>query len=209
MRTLKKTSLLAAAIGAAAALLFSGTAHAATTISSGHVDAFAIAYDDTANKLDLNVKIYSTGQTIEPADALFDVHNGHQVTMAGATACRWDAGTNWVLPRTEQTGKIWAGWNTDGLNLASFGGSVAVNLVSFTAPTGGQVSIYDATTNTTRLHTDSACGASKITVTESHHHATWVFTEPGVYTLTLRLTGTHHTDGAVTSDQVTYTFDVG
>ncbi|RRS01388.1 choice-of-anchor M domain-containing protein [Glycomyces terrestris] len=209
MRTLKKTSLLAAAIGAVAALLFSGTAQAATTISSGHVDVFAIAYDDTANKLDLNVKIYSTGQTIEPADALFDVHSGHQVTMASATACRWDAGANWVLPRTEQTGKIWAGWNTDGLNLASFGGNVKVNLVSYSAPAGGHVSIYDSTTNTTRLHTNSGCGASAITVTESHHHPTWVFTEPGVYTLTLRLSGTHSVDGAVTSDPVTYTFDVG
>jgi surface-anchored protein len=209
LRTLAKSSIVAGAIGAVAALLFSGTAQAATTVSSGHVDVLALAYDDTANKLDLNVKRYSTGQILEPSDVVFDVHSGHQVTQAGASACRWDAGTNWVLPRLEASGKIWAGWNTDGLNLAAFGGSVTADLVSYTAPAGGQVAVYDATTATTRLHTDPACDDGTIAVSESHHHPTWIFTEPGTYTLTFQLTGTHTTDGAVTSDPVTYTFDVG
>ena len=121
-----------AALGAAAALLFAGTAQAATTVSSGHVDVLALAYDDTANKLNLNVEL-ANGTVAEPADVLFDVHSAHQVTQASATACRWDAGTNWVLPRLEASGKIWAGWNTDGLNLSAFGGSVTADLVSFTA----------------------------------------------------------------------------
>lgn len=208
MRTLAKSSIVAGAIGAAAALLFSGTAQAATTVSSGHVDVLALAYDDTANKLDLNVEL-ADGTILEPADVLFDVTSAHQVTQASATACRWDAGTNWVLPRLETTGKLWAGWNTDGLNLADFGGTVTADLVSYTAPTGGQVSVYDASTGVTRLHTDPACDDGTIAVTESHHHPSWVFTEPGTYTLTFQLSGTHATDGAVTSDQVTYTFDVG
>jgi surface-anchored protein len=197
-----------AALGAAAALLFSGTAQAATTVSSGHVDVLALAYDDTANKLDLNVEL-ANGTVLEPADVIFDVHSAHQITTTSATACRTDAGTNWVLPRLETTGKIWGGWNTDGLNVSAFGGSVTADLLSFTAPTGGQVSVYDASTGTTRLHTNPACDDGTIAVTESHHHPTWVFTEPGTYTLTFQLLGTHTTDGAVTSDPVTYTFDVG
>jgi surface-anchored protein len=208
LRTLAKSSAVAAAIGTATALLFSGTAQALTTVSSGHVDVLAAAYDDAANKLDLNTEL-ANGSVLEPADVLFDVHSGHQVTMASATACRWDAGTNWVVPRSSQSGKLWAGWNTDGLVLADFGGSVSAELVSHTAPAGGQVSVYDATTGVTRLHTDPACNADAIALSETHHHPTWVFTEPGTYTLTFQLSGTHATDGAVTSDQVTYTFDVG
>lgn len=208
MRTLAKSSVIAGAIGAAAALLFSGTAQALTTVSSGHVDVLALAYDDAANKLDLNVEL-ADGSTVEPADVLFDVHSAHQTTTTSATACRWDAGTNWIIPRTSTAGKLWAGWNTDGLNRDDFGGSVTADLVSYTAPTGGQVSVYDATTGVTRLHTDPTCDDGTIAVSETHHHPTWVFTEPGTYTLTFQLTGTHTTDGPVTSDQVTYTFDVG
>ncbi|MEV3936658.1 choice-of-anchor M domain-containing protein [Glycomyces sp. NPDC049804] len=197
-----------AALGAAAALLFAGTAQAATTVSSGHVDVLALAYDDNANKLDLNVEL-ANGTVLEPADVLFDVHSAHQVTTTSATNCRTDLGTNWVLPRLETAGKLWAGWNTEALNLASFGGSVTADLLSYTAPSGGQVAVYDASTNTTRLHTDPACDDGAIAVTETHHHPTWVFTQPGTYTLTFQLSATHTTDGAVTSDPVTYTFDVG
>ncbi|MFG3341015.1 choice-of-anchor M domain-containing protein [Glycomyces sp. NPDC048151] len=208
MRTLAKSSIAAGAIGAAAALLFSGTAQALTTVGSGHVDVLALAYDDAANKLDLNVEL-ANGTTAEPADVLFDVTSAHQATTTSATACRTDLGTNWVLPRLDTAGKLWAGWNTDGLNLADFGGSVTADLLSYTAPTGGQVAVYDASTGTTRLHTDPACDDGTIAVSETHHHPTWVFTQPGTYTLTFQLTDTHITDGAVTSDPVTYTFDVG
>ncbi|MCC3763113.1 choice-of-anchor M domain-containing protein [Glycomyces sp. TRM65418] len=208
MRNLTKPAIAAAALGAAAALLFAGTAQAATTVGSGHVDVLAIAYDDTANRLDLDVA-FANGSHAEPADVLFDVHSGHQVTTSSAQSCRWDAGANWVLPRTQATGKIWAGWNTDGLDRTDFGGGVQAELVSYTAPAGGHLAVYDSTTGTPRLHTDPACGAGAIAITESHHHPTWLFTEPGTYTLTMRLSGTHAVDGPVTSDQVTYTFDVG
>lgn len=208
MRTLAKSSIVAGAIGAAVALLFSGTAQAATTVSSGHVDVLALSYNDSTNKLDLNVEL-ANGSQVEPADILFDVHSAHQTTTTSATACRTDAGTNWVIPRTSTAGKLWAGWNTDGLNRADFGGSVTADLLSYTAPSGGHVAIYDPTTGTTRLHTNPTCDDGTIAVTESHHHPTWIFTEPGTYTLTFQLIDTHATDGPVTSDPVTYTFDVG
>lgn len=208
MRTLAKSSLAAAAIGAATALLFSGTAQAATTVSSGHVDVLALSYNESTDKLDIDVEL-ANGSLVEPADVIFDVHSGHEVTTTSATACRWDAGTNWVLPRLSTTGKIWAGWNTEGLNAADFGGAVTADLISYTAPTGGHLSVYDAQTGVTRLHTDPGCDDGTIAVSESHHHPTWVFTQPGTYTLTFQLTDTHVTDGPVTSDPVTYTFDVG
>ena len=199
-----------AALGLALAFALAGTASAQqVTISSGHVDALAFSYDDTTNRLDIDVEVHSTGQIHEPGDVVFDVHDGHQVTMANPIACRADAGVNWVLPRTEQVGKIWAGWTTEGLNLADFGGSVEAELVSASMPTGGNVSVYDAATNQTRFHTDPSCNAPSTNITEPHHHPTWVFTEPGTYRLTFQATGTHATDGAVSSDPITYTFEVG
>ncbi|WP_133884063.1 choice-of-anchor M domain-containing protein [Glycomyces sp. NRRL B-16210] len=198
-----------AVLGAVAALLFAGQAQAATTISSGHVDALAFTYDDTANALGIEVHDETGNAVYDPADVLFDVHSGHLVNRPGADACKFDAGDNWVLPRTETAGLIWAGWSTEELDLADFGGSLQVELVDAATPTGGNVSVFDATTGAVRFHTDPACNASGTAVTESHHHPTWVFTEPGTYALTFQASGTHAVDGAVTSAEVTYTFDVG
>ncbi|SDE16172.1 choice-of-anchor M domain-containing protein [Glycomyces harbinensis] len=200
---------LGAVLGAALALAFAGQAQAATTIGSGHVDVLAFSYDDTANALDINVHDEAAATTYEAADVVFDVHSGHLVNRPGALACKLDAGDNWVLPRTQTTGLIWAGWSTEDLTLADFGGSLNAELVDAVTPAGGNASVYDATTGVVRFHTDPACNASGTAITESHHHPTWVFTEPGTYELTFQVTGTHAVDGAVTSPEITYTFDVG
>lgn len=206
---MRKTAIkLGAALGAALALAFAGQAQAATTISSGHVDALAFVYDDTANALDINVHT-ATGGALEAADTVFDVHSGHLVNRTAAVSCKLDVGQNWVIPRTETAGLLWAGWSTEDLDLAAFGGSLQAELVSAVTPTGGNVSVYDATTGVVRFHTNPACNASGTAITETHHHPTWVFTEPGTYQLTFQVTGTHGTDGAVTSPEITYTFDVG
>lgn len=197
-----------AVLGAVAALAFAGRAHAAT-ISSGHVDALSFTYDDTANTLGIEVRDDGTATAYDPADVVFDVHAGHLVNRPSATACRFDAGDNWVLPRTEATGLLWAGWSTEELDLADFGGGLDAELVDAVTPSGGDVAVYDATTGTTRFHTDPACNASGTAITESHHHPTWVFTEPGTYELTFQVSGTHAADGPVTSAEHTYTFDVG
>ncbi|THV29549.1 choice-of-anchor M domain-containing protein [Glycomyces paridis] len=199
---------LGAVLGAVAALAFAGQAHAAT-IASGHVDVLDFSYDDTANTLDIDVHDHATSAVLDPADVVFDVHSGHQVDRTTAVGCKLDVGQNWVLSRTETGGLIWAGWSTEDLALADFGGALQLELVDAVTPTGGNVSVYDATTGAVRLHTDPACDASGTAITESHHHPTWVFTEPGTYRLTFQVTGTHAVDGAVTSPEITYTFDVG
>lgn len=201
---------LGAVLGAVVSLAFASQAHAATTIGSGHVDVLAFSYNDTANALDINVHQHSTGATLEAADVVFDVHSGHLVNRTTAVSCKLDVGQNWVLPRTETSGLIWAGWSTEDLVLTDFSGnSLQATLVSAVTPAGGNVSVYDATTGVVRFHTNPACNASGTTITETHHHPTWVFTEPGTYKLTFKVSGTHDIDGAVTSPQITYTFDVG
>ncbi|WP_344480446.1 choice-of-anchor M domain-containing protein [Glycomyces endophyticus] len=197
-----------AVVGAVAALAFAGQAHAAT-ISSGHVDALSFTYDPVANELGIEVLDHSGPTVYDPANVDFDVHSGHLVNRPSATPCRFDAGDNWVIPRLESSGLLWAGWSTEELDLDDFGGELHAELTDAVVPSGGNVAIYDAPTNTLRFHTNSACNASGTDITESHHHATWVFTEPGTYELTFQVTGTHTTDGPVTSDEHTYTFDVG
>lgn len=195
-----------AALGAVAALAFAGQAHAAT-IGSGHVDALAFSYDDDANAI--VVEVHEETAVHDPADVVFDVHSGHLVNRPSATECRFDAGDNWVIPRTETAGLLWAGWSTEDLDLADFVGALQVELTDAVTPAGGNVAVYDATTGATRFHTDPACDASGTAVTESHHHPTWVFTEPGTYELTFQASATHAVDGPVASAQVVYTFDVG
>lgn len=197
-----------AALGAAAALALAGQAHAAT-IASGHVDALAFTYDEAANTLGIEVRDDTGNAVYTPAEVTFDVHSGHLVERPSATACRFDAGDNWVIPRTETAGLLWAGWSTEALDLADFGGSLDAELVDAVTPSGGDVAVYDATTGATRFHTDPACDAPGTAITESHHHPTWVFTEPGTYELTFQVSGAHAADGAVTSAAHTYTFDVG
>lgn len=197
-----------AVLGAVAALAFAGQAHAAT-ISSGHVDALSFTYDETANELGLEVLDHAGPSAYDPAAVDFDVHSGHIVNRPSATSCRFDAGDNWVIPRQEASGLLWLGWSTESLDLGDFGGELHAELTDAVVPTGGNVAVYDATTNTTRFHTNPACNASGTDITESHHHPTWVFTEPGTYELTFQVSGTHAEDGAVVSDEYTYTFDVG
>ncbi|WP_199040894.1 choice-of-anchor M domain-containing protein [Glycomyces salinus] len=208
MRT--KAVKTAAIIGAAAALAAAGPAAAQqTTISEGHVDALSFSYDENANEIEIDVDLHEAGQVLDPADVTFDVHDEHLATLSDPIECRADTGDNWVLPRTEESGQIWAGWSTEGLDLSDFGGDIHVDLIDADTPSGGEVAVYDATSGTTRFHTDPACGASGTDITESHHHPTWVFTEPGTYELTFQAEGDHATDGAVQSDPVTYTFEVG
>ena len=199
-------------IGAAVALAAAGPATAQqTTISEGHVDALAFSYDETANELEIDVELHETGQVLNPADVVFDVHDGHKVTIpSDISPCVGEEGDEvWLLPRNEAEGLIWAGWSTDGVDLADFGGSIQADLVSAETPEGGWVSVYDITTEQLRFHSSVFCDLGPTDITESHHHPSWIFNEPGTYELTFQVSGDHATDGAVDSDPVTYTFEVG
>ncbi|THV42778.1 choice-of-anchor M domain-containing protein [Glycomyces buryatensis] len=204
----------AALIATAAAILVAGPAAAQTvTISQGHIDALSFTYDDAANALDINVEDHAAAAVYDPAEVVFDVNDNHQVTLGSTINCVGASGDRiWVLPRLETAGRIWAGWSTQDMALSDFGGRLQLELVNAVTPAGGSVSVYDpasAGVVNVRLSSDSACDPGGTAVTESHHHPQWSFTAPGSYQLTFQVSGTHATDGAVTSAPVTYTFDVG
>lgn len=204
----------AATLGLGLALLASSSAAAQTVeFRSGHIDVLAFSYDDAAQELDIQVEDHASETLYDPANVLFDVHDGHKISLGSSINCVGDAGDIWLLPREDTSGLIWAGWNTEGLNLADFGGALTADLIAANTPTGGQVSVFDPGagpgTFDIRFHSDSACDPGGTAISETHHHAAWAFTEPGTYQLTFQVSGDHATDGAVTSDPITYTFEVG
>jgi surface-anchored protein len=202
----------AAAIGLALTVgLPSAAAPHTPPISPAPGDVFASSTDGTTQTLDSHVE--KPPAVHDPADVVFDVHSGHKITMSSTVNCVANASdVIWMIPRNQAAGRLWAGWNTDDVNLGDFnGGKLRLELVDAVTPSGGVATIFDpgspGTVNT-RVSTDTACDPGGTDITESHHHPSWAFTAAGTYELTFTVTGQHNSHGAVSSGDITFTFVV-
>lgn len=158
-------------------------------LSSGHVDLGPRFVDGTWQLL---IHDTSTGPPVwrEPADVVFRIGDvGRSVlpdderySFVGAQP----GAPVWVIPQTENPGVVWLGWNTqdpDVMNRVDRG--VRLRLVGADGP--GKVSVYLQSGN---LSGPKVLWESDSTTTEplwvdvnTHTHANWVFSEPGVYIL--------------------------
>lgn len=108
----------------------------------------------------------------------------------------------WVVPQTQNPDVVWLGWNTqDPEVMKTIDRGVTLSLTGVQGP--GTVSVYlqSGTFGEPQVLWDSRkSGAQPLWVdVNTHTHANWVFTEPGVYLLRLRaeadlLDGSHVSD---------------
>ncbi|GIE82012.1 hypothetical protein Aph02nite_79620 [Actinoplanes philippinensis] len=202
----------AAVLAAAMSLVVAAAvpAQAATvTLTSGHVDVLDVDYTAGALVLSVNDDVAERN----PADVVFQVPAAAKITVPAGSAWSFlgmPGSTAWVLPQSNTSGLLWAGWNTAEVPAGVFqSNSVTFRLTSFTGP--GHVSVYTVSAGTPTRMFDSSDGLPDTrTVTyNAHTHANWGFTAAGTYTLNFEVTGKLISTGAtVTTGVKAFTFTV-
>ena len=204
-------ALLAAFASLAVILIPLGSAHAAgrLVIESGHVDAFNVTAEGDALKLDLKEDVTGSHKT----------HAAEDVELHVKSAALTDLPKNipggpkaYYLPETQDPNLLWPGWDTMGTQDTGFDGSIKLKFDKVEGP--GNIHLFSTGkfgAITPLLENDSMdlkSGSVRDQSFPAHTHANWIFTKPGVYTLTLHAEGTKG-GKKVSSNKATYTFTVG
>lgn len=116
----------------------------------------------------------------------------------------------WLLPQAQQAGILWPGWNTQHQSVVTgLDGETTWTLRDVAGP--GELVLYLNVSfgQPDVLFTTRESLPQQVTVpVRTHAHGNWVFTEPGVYHLTLEVTGTT-SGGEQVSDTRVLAFAVG
>ncbi|WP_314451009.1 choice-of-anchor M domain-containing protein [uncultured Microbacterium sp.] len=193
--------------------------HGDRTLDAGHVDmgpkfddgqwTFLI-HDDVA-KADAN----ATSVWRYPEETVFHVLDQAELSVPDDPAYVFvgaDPGaTVWVVPQTQNPEVVWLGWNTqDPEVMQTIDRGVTLSLTGAQGP--GTVTTYlqSGSFGEPQLLWDSRVpDAQPIWVdVNTHTHANWVFTEPGVYLLQLEATA-DLVDGSTVSNTQLIRFAVG
>ncbi|WP_238009146.1 choice-of-anchor M domain-containing protein [Dactylosporangium sp. AC04546] len=203
---------LAATLATALVAGTTGTAYAAVTLTTGHVDILDVDYDGT--NLTLSV-LDSTGTTpVErpPSDVTIQVPSSVRVPVPAGTAWSFlgSGGYAWVLDQSPVAGQIWAGWNTTGIAANALSGNkVRFKLAGVTGPGGFSVYGVDAFGSPVKLF-DSGDGTPDYldVPRNTHAHYNWGFDKAGTYAVTFEVTAKRADSTTVTTGEKTYTFVV-
>jgi len=186
----------------------------ALDLDHGHVDAFNVRLGGTDGVPTLTLKEDVTGQHVQhaPEDVNLVVKESARTTLPAVAGVpeQLHGATAYYLPLTQDPDLLWPGW--DSLELAPGGWeTVDIDVSAIEGP--GQVYLWSS---------GGFGGATSLldgggyqlpgTIHQSalaHVHASWAFTEPGAYYLTV--TATAHRAGGVshTTNTGTYLFTVG
>ncbi|MCX0247498.1 choice-of-anchor M domain-containing protein [Streptomyces drozdowiczii] len=206
----------AGVLAAAAALLLAvgSPAHAApVTLTSGHVDALDVDYASGALTLDLLDETTASAVERAPADVTLSVPVAAKRTNVPSTtpwAFLGTGGTAWILPQSQTSGLLWAGWNTTGVPSGTFqNDKLTFSLTGVSGPAG--FSVYTASGSTPTVLFDSGDGLpdSLSVSTGAHTHVNWGFDAAGTYKVTFSVSGVLASTGrTVTTGAKTYTFQV-
>lgn len=176
----------------------SSSTNTKVVLDHGHVDVFHVGF--TGGKLDLKLKEDVTGSGVihEPQDVDLQVKDSAFVDVPRQFP---GAPRAYVLPMTQNQDLLWPGWDT-----MSTGKPVDLVVDSVQGP--GKVHLFTTDisgTTVSQLTSGGTALPGTISVpSPTHVHANWVFTKPGVYTMTV-----HATSGSMRSATKTYTWRVG
>lgn len=212
---MRAARLAAALTTLALVALTPAAAHAApVTLTTGHVDVLDIDYTGGALSLDVLDGTGATGVERAPADVILEVPAAAKVTVPSGSSWSFlgaPGGTAWVLPQSQNSALLFAGWNTlDVPASAVQAGSLSLKLTSVAGP--GRFSVYTtgAFGTPTKLF-DSGDGLpdTRAVAAATHAHANWGFTAAGSYTATFEVTATLASTGAtITTGAQPFTFTV-
>lgn len=210
----RPTVLVTLLVLACLAIATTASALQQVTLSTGHVDAIDVKLEDGAFVLRVNDQ--SAGGTAvvrDPADVLLHVTSDAEFVLPDSLPPEYrflgDPGdTVWLLPQTQTDNPavVWLGWASERLPAGSVTGDMQFHLDSLNGP--GDLHLYQvAGTQPVRIFSsDDGLPDSTVLRQNAHVHGNWVFTAPGNYTLTFRVTGTAADGTPFSTGSIPYSF---
>lgn len=209
LRLLAGSGALAVAVTGLAAPAQAAPVAAPLVLSTGHVDAVDVEYED--GELELAVHDEESDTEYAPSEVVLYVKNQAKTTIPAdpAYAFLGTPGTPvWLLPEVQDPDLLWAGFSTEELDPAVVAG-VDVAIEQVRGP--GDIAIYtqDAT-GTPDVLVDSTDGLPDTVAlgAGAHEHVNWAFGKAGTYKFKVSATAELTSGETVTSEAAWYTFKV-
>lgn len=184
-----------------------------TVISAGHIDFGPVLRD---GKMQVMVRDDSQHPAVwrDPQEVVLAVTDTAKVAAPDDPDYGF-LGVNpgselWVLPQTQQQDIVWPGWNTQHPELlATVTGGTTMRLQGVTGPGNMLVYVQEGNFGKPKELFNSAAAPQEIWVDyNTHAHANWVFTAPGVYGVQFEFVAAQP-DGSEISASAVLQFAVG
>lgn len=188
---------------------------ASRVLATEHTDAISVFLDGERLVLGTKADVDGThAKRLDPMTTLFHVTDALLRTAPSDPRYSFlgvEAGAPiHVIPQTFTPGVLWAGWNTESIRPGDLSGPVRLTLEEVTGPGRVELYVLDAESNPARIFSSVDAAHRVLDVPANvHAHASWVFTQPGVYRVTISAAATSAAGAALTAVPVTYTFVVG
>lgn len=169
-----------------------------TVLQTGHIDLGPIFLSENSDELALLARDDTQATPVwrQTSDVVFEVGQAAQQILPEGGAYDFtgkkSGETVWALPQTQVAGAPWLGWNTQSPKVAeTFDRGVTFEFVGHQGP--GQFTVFlqaGGFGEPQVLWTSTKAEVQAIWVDLlTHTHANWVFTEPGVHLVKLRVKG--------------------
>lgn len=183
------------------------------TLSSGHADVFEAEYEELVpGSPELHLGVHTDDGHYEPGDVLLQVKSAAYRSTAGLPGpVTTILGSNaWILPsdleEAETLGVLEAGVaRAPGFPDAT---AVTFTMVASGASNPGNFVLFTGTGGIRLSATGSTIGTGSFTLTASHLHWNWGFSESGIYTFDMQASYVDPVHGLLQSPVETYTFQV-
>ena len=180
-------------------------------IEAGHVD---LGPRLIGGKLTVSLRDDSAASPVwrDPNKTVLRVREGALIQVPQGEDYKFlaDSKRVYVLPQTQKTQLVWLGWNTqDPAVTKLIKGGVNMRIEQVKGPGRSWLILQEGTFGKPKVLADSATSAQDIWVdTNTHVHANWIFSKPGIYLVKVSFKATG-VDGKTYQATTTLRFAVG
>ena len=187
------------------------TSQTPAVIEAGHVD---LGPRLIGGKLTVSLRDDSAASPVwrDPNKTVLRVRDGALIQVPQGEDYKFlaDSKRVYVLPQTQKTQLVWLGWNTqDPAVTKLIQGGVNMRIEQVKGPGRSWLILQEGTFGKPKVLADSAASAQDIWVDiNTHVHANWIFSKPGIYLVKVSFKATG-VDGKTYQATTTLRFAVG
>lgn len=187
------------------------TSQTPAVIEAGHVD---LGPRLIGGKLTVSLRDDSAASPVwrDPNKTVLRVREGALIQVPQGEDYKFlaDSKRVYVLPQTQKTQLVWLGWNTqDPAVTKLIQGGVNMRIEQVKGPGRSWLILQEGTFGKPKVLADSAASSQDIWVdTNTHVHANWIFSKPGIYLVKVSFKATG-VDGKTYQATTTLRFAVG